>query len=496
MKASFATLGLTCAVILLPCFSRAQTPDPGTRWRYQLLEGSLITDDCPICDRMPIIQPLRGSFELKALGQGPLFSYYAIENIFFTNVSNGGPTYTITGTGTYQIGGEIAVSQSLQLELWIDNRVLVKQCFFTNTSSMVTRHWPMFQISVNQTNGTPTQQLSLDLNAAPMRELWFSTAQDFLAGIWNSPSNLVSNGDFLSSEGRRVKTNQELTARLGIMPPAPDLGLKDIDILPGGEIAFSLRTDVFSETLRHNLSHGDLLSNRGLVLRTNSDLIAAFAPQNVPATGVGLAAVQLRPGDETWFSAQTEFTSQKLKATITPGDLLSDNGSIIRSNAQLLGRFNPVGLTNYVPLQAVYVWPSGEIWFCAGSGFDGANGMRYEAGDLLSDQGYLVWRNAELLSSFAPEPAGTNVTLDALYVITDTFPSSPPAVLEAPQITNHPPSSLAVSWRSQARVFQLESATNIAGPFSPVTPIIPDSTATDAGTLQDSPHKFYRVRQW
>ena len=36
-------------------------------WRYQLLEGSTFTDDCPICDRIPIVVPMRGTFQLRLL---------------------------------------------------------------------------------------------------------------------------------------------------------------------------------------------------------------------------------------------------------------------------------------------------------------------------------------------------------------------------------------------------------------------------------------------
>jgi len=36
----------------------------GTRVGYTLLEGSYFVDDCPICDRVPVQLPMRGTFEL------------------------------------------------------------------------------------------------------------------------------------------------------------------------------------------------------------------------------------------------------------------------------------------------------------------------------------------------------------------------------------------------------------------------------------------------
>ena len=58
-------------------------------------------------------------------------------------------------------------------------------------------------------------------------------------------------GDLLSSAGRVVRRNNDLTRNLGLMPIAPDVGLDAVDIIAGGEILFSINQDVFSETLGH-----------------------------------------------------------------------------------------------------------------------------------------------------------------------------------------------------------------------------------------------------
>ena len=137
--------------------------------------------------------------------------------------------------------------QTLTLDLWIDDCITNLHCFLTNSSSTVSRPWPRLQVTAVQTNGTVSKQYSLDLNAAPLRELWFSTARNFVAGIWNSPTNQIGAGELLSTGVRRVKTNQQLTAAFGIMPPAAEVGLKDLDVLPGGEVAFSVEQDIFGE---------------------------------------------------------------------------------------------------------------------------------------------------------------------------------------------------------------------------------------------------------
>ncbi len=120
-------------------------------------------------------------------------------------------------------------------------------------------------------------------------------------------------------------------------------------------------------------------------------------------------------------------------------------------------------------------------------------------GDLLSDQGYVVYRNAELLSPFQPTGGVGTFGLDALFVVTDVRPRSPAASktrLGLPQFTNAPPGSLAFQWTGGGRVVQLERATNLTGPFVPLSPIIPDTTCVDAGTLTNQSQGFYRLHQW
>jgi hypothetical protein len=473
----------------------AQQTQGGPVWSYAMVDGSQSVDDCPICDRAPIVRPLRGTFQLRLLQQGPLFLTYALENISLTAGDTNGSSYKVVGKGTYRVGGEIASQQYLFLEVSIDNGVTNLLCLFTNAMAGVSRLWPMIQIGVDQTNGTVTQQYHLDLAAAPFREIWFSTAQAFQAGLWNPPTNLVSAGDFISSVGRVVKRNQELTRNLGIMPPVPDLGLKDVDVLPGGEIAFSIETTAFSERLSAQLHPGDLLSDQGRLLRTNQQLIAAFGPQS-PTTDVGLSALQVMEAGETYFSVQTNFFSKKLNRLVQPGDLLTDLGAVVKANTDLVKPFTPANPTNDYGLNAIYIWPSGEIWFSTRDGFYDSNSNSYAPGDLLSDQGYVVYRSAELLTVFQPSGSGADFGLDALFVVTDAVAAGPAPKLGLPQPTNSPPASLTIQRIGGSRAFQLERATNVAGPYVPASPITTDMLFLDAGALTNQPEAFYRLHQW
>ena len=135
-------------------------------WVYTLVDGSQLLDDCPICDRVSIPVPMRGTFQLRLLVPGPLSTSYALENISFHAGTPGGISYQVTGQGTYVVSGEIVNLQDLSLTLLIDDGVNPVQGYFTNDSRFVTRRWPMMQISVTQTNGTDARVFHLGINAA------------------------------------------------------------------------------------------------------------------------------------------------------------------------------------------------------------------------------------------------------------------------------------------------------------------------------------------
>ena len=338
---------------------------------YTLLPDSQLTDDCPICDRRPIVRPLRGSFQLRLIEENPLYSTFAVENISLATDAASVLTYQVTGQGLYQVEGEIGRWQDLFLEVFIDDGQINQRCYLTNPASSGPGLWPMLNIHVDQTNGTDLRTYRLDLAAAPFREIWFSVTHDFHAGIWQAPTNYVSAGDLISSAGRVVKSNGDLTPHLGIMPSVPDVGLDAVDVLPGGEIAFSIEQDIFSETLGP-LHQGDLLSDRGRIVHGYAELIGVFGPEPPPADQ-GLDAVQLMESGEVYFSVEKDFFSERLGRLIRHGDLLSSLGQVVKTNRELLARFNPAEPKQDCGLDAIYVWPSGEVWFSTEIGFVGGH---------------------------------------------------------------------------------------------------------------------------
>jgi hypothetical protein len=466
-------------------------------WRYRLLNGSTLTDECPVCGIPPVVLPLAGTFQLRLVQENPLFATYALENIVFDAGSPGGTTYKVRGQGIYQVGGEVALVQEMFLEVWVDDGRTNKLCYFTNTEPAVRRGWPLVQITLTQTNGTEIQQFHLDLRAAPVREIWFSTRHGFTPGIQPPPlTNYVLEGDLIADTGRVVRRNHELTRRLGLMPsPEPrDLGLDGVDVLPRGEIAFSVEQDVFSEVLGP-LHHGDVLSDRGRVVRGYAELIGAFNPMP-PTPDPGLDALHVLDSGEIYFSVETDFFSQRLGVYIRRGDLLSSTGRIVKTREQLLARFHPPPIPMDFGLDAIFVWPSGEVWFSLEEGFDDAVLGPIRHGDVLSDQGELLWRNLDLLREFQPLEDLADFGLDALFIVSDALaPTAAPArgtVLQPDPATG----DVRLRWEAQGRLYQLEKATNVLGPWLPLGPITTETEFTDPGALGRSPQAFYRLRQW
>jgi len=486
-----AAFAVTVAVLFGLGLSRgsAQSPTTNRPWVYQLLEDSQLTDDCPVCGRPTILAPMRGRFELRLLDENPLFARYAIEKIQFT--ARGGD-YRVTGQGTFQIGGEVALLQQMVLEVQVDNGFASTRAAFTNTSPLVNRRWPMLDVTLEQTNGTLTQVYSLRIAAAPLRDLWISTATSFAPTSSVGIAGFILGGDLLSQAGHIVKRNADFYTSVGAMPPGPALGLDAVDILPGGEIAFSLGSSFTSKTLGP-LQHGDLLSTRGRILRKHQALLAPFGIQP-PVPDVGLDAVHFPETGEILFSIQSDIFSERLGQTLHRGDLLSSNGTVVRTFQQLLARFHPVNGAKDYGLDALYVWPSGEIWFSTEDAFEDAGLGLVTSGDLLSDQGYRVLQNLELLAAFRPPQNQLNFGLDALYVVTDATPSAPAARMS---IRATPETgSIELSWQSQGRVFQVEQAGLVSGPFQILSPIIPDLFFEDREALGHRAQSYYRLRQW
>lgn len=454
----------------------AQTLGPGQSWQYQLLDGGGIMDECPICDRPTFWQPLKGSFDLIGTTTA---DRYAITNIQFASDYSEKPAYRVTGSGVLSFeSGEADVTLSVKIQRagFADETLRM-----TNAPVAASRIFPMLSLQGMESPATLTRVYHLQLNAAPIRQLWFSTSSSFTRGTIGIPEEAaISHGDLLSMDGHVVKRNSQLTAMLSI-PPGEDIGLDAVDIGPRGEIYFSPTADTES-IVNGPIGDGDIVTSGGRLFAQNAQLLSPFGATDPEA---GLDAVHLLNEFDVYFSISREVTRAGGK-TLKPGDIISSDGRIFRTEADLFLRFNPGGV---IGIDALYIWPNGEVWFSPQAGFS-ANGFTIQQGDILSDQGYIVLRNGDLVGRFAPIEDVADFGLDALTIISDV--SVTPGLTTITEV-NSGGGGLDLSWEGAGRVFQLERASSVEGPYLPLSDVTPDRTAHD-----DPPGAaaFYRVRQW
>ena len=376
--------------------------------RFELLAGSTLTDLYDLSPADPV-HPIRGSFVLRLLPTAAPFPTYRLTQIRLETLENP-PAFIVHGSGFYHLFGPFpSGSQQMELVVGINQNA----AGIVMTSGLVPQEapFPTIEIDVSEVPTTNEHLYVLKLIAEPLRQLSFSTD----VGLTSGNIGPVSAGDMLCSSGRILRIHSELTWLLGIMPPAPDIGLDSLGLTPAtNSVLFSGEVDIFSETLGP-LQHGDVLNEHGFVALTNQQLTAAFGPQPVvPDAGLDAFHVNLMTG-ELWFSLEDPLFSEALGITLQPGDLLSDAGYVVRTNAQLLERFEIVDPDpNGYGLDAVTRLPNGTILFSVEEGFiDGRFGP-VDHGDLLSDNGHLVRRNLTLVWPFEPVEDLNDFGLDAL----------------------------------------------------------------------------------
>lgn len=478
-----------CWIPLLVILVWPSMAQAGTAVRHRLLEGSLFIDDCPPCGRPTIPLRLRGTFDLERIEENPLFARYALQNIDWTTADYGGGIVRITGTGLLKIGGEVALTQELRLDVTVAMVGTNIARHFTNELVGVTRPWPNLAVDLIAEEQTFTQLFHLSIRSIPLRELWFVTANGFTPGIGGLPiGNYRPAGDVLSLDGRVVVENERMTSRLGLMPVVPPLAVDAFDVLPGGIPVFSLRDPVFSETLG-DLPSGTLLTAEGKVYRRAGELLEPFHPVPVPVTDPGVDAVQVMDDGEVIFS--TNISVPVEGGVLDHGDVLGSQGRVVRRFKDLVAAFEP----QFVPgaadagVDALHVWPHGEIWFSVAQEFNSATVGSVRQGDIVSDGGWVVYRNLELLEGFQPLEDLADFGLTGLFLVTDAGTHPEGAVLTPPQVGE----DVLLEWKGPGRVFQVEFSPAWELPFQPNSPVLPDRVWSVGKPGNEG---WYRVRSW
>jgi hypothetical protein len=129
-KAAFPNIGVTISINGERCFDKVfalnVAPAPTAAIHpYQLVSGSSFQHGCfPPCKcALGPRQPLGGRFGLVDLPPTPLFREFSMVNINWL-AAPPPAAVTVSGTGFYRIGGEVAVQQELGLELVVGTQPL------------------------------------------------------------------------------------------------------------------------------------------------------------------------------------------------------------------------------------------------------------------------------------------------------------------------------------------------------------------------------------
>jgi hypothetical protein len=194
------------------------------------------------------------------------------------------------------------------------------------------------------------------------------------------------------------------------------------------------------------------------------------------------------------FSVVTDAFSERLGTVVGHGSLLTGKGEILRTNASLLARFQPPAGNRDYGLDALWIWPHGEVWFSISEGFQDARLGHIGPGDLLSDHGYVIYRNLDLMQPFQPIEDLADFGLDALFLVTERGDPRRPELTRLQAETTS--GSLRIDWQGEGRVFQLERSLTLEGPFEVLGPIDTSRSFVDPGILTQAPGAYYRVRQW
>jgi hypothetical protein len=108
------------ALLAISAATAAAQTDPSKAMQYKLEPASAFETGCFNMCACPIItHPLKGTFTLEHTGFDPLFDYYNVSNVRWV-VTDATTYFTITGSGTYKIGGEFALQHQLTLDLSLD----------------------------------------------------------------------------------------------------------------------------------------------------------------------------------------------------------------------------------------------------------------------------------------------------------------------------------------------------------------------------------------
>ncbi len=239
-------------------------------------------------------------------------------------------------------------------------------------------------------------------------DVWFGTSTPTIA--FKRGFKYLGPGSVLSISGQVIATNAQLLASFKpsfVLPP--DRGLDALGVTgtkKNPTPVFSTDRPFYSRTLKRTINDGDLLNNKGQVLATNKQLVAAFSPKGA---NFGLDVVWVRStggknGPEYWFSTNRSFYSNALGKMISSNDIISNRGKIITTAADLLGAFKPRSGTSGIGIDSLIVREENNkeiFWFSTTKDFYSTSLKRtISSCDLIASNGTVVLTKRDFMKNF------------------------------------------------------------------------------------------------
>ena len=132
---------------------------------YQLGPGTMFQEGCVSPCLCPVTLPeeMTGTFLLVPAGSDPLFTNYQLNQISWTVLAPDGTViHTITGEGAYKLGGEVALTEQLTLDLSIDGGGTQH---FDSGLVLGGSEFPLISVAVSR--GTQCFNISMNVKAGP-----------------------------------------------------------------------------------------------------------------------------------------------------------------------------------------------------------------------------------------------------------------------------------------------------------------------------------------
>lgn len=110
----------------------------------------------------------------------------------------------------------------------------------------------------------------------------------------------------------------------------------------------------------------------------------------------------------------------------------------------------------------------------------------------MSTEGIIIFKNKELVAEFAAPGGEGGFGLGDIFVVTDVYVTTPPPIFSPPVGRD----DFLLRWSGTNRVYQVERATTVTGPWQPLGGIDSTTFVRDPHTVLIFPQVFYRLQAW